>query len=275
MSNNIDKINLIFSENPIARAYLYLFIKKKMINNDVFFLNHKTIFNKFFLRLQFNNNFKNTKKYLKNPDVQILIKEIEKFFNLEENFLINMYCFENIFKFKNLIYTKGPNINSNENLIFFSKLNNKHFLNSSNTIYKNIFNSNKKFYHIHPGYIYKVRGCDGALNSINNYNSLGASFFLMNNKIDSGDILKRYEQNYHKLTLPNFKKYSIYDLYNIWFSFFDPALRVSFLNKLLNENISLNNFEKINLNNEENNYFKFIDETNLYKIFLNKIFKDR
>ena len=29
MSNNIDKINLIFSENPIARAYLYLFIKKK------------------------------------------------------------------------------------------------------------------------------------------------------------------------------------------------------------------------------------------------------
>ena len=65
--------------------------------------------------------FKNTNKYLKNPDVKILIKEIEKYFNLEEDFLTNMYCFENIFKFKNLIYTKGPNINSNENLIFFSK----------------------------------------------------------------------------------------------------------------------------------------------------------
>ena len=31
MSNNIDNINLIFSENPIARAYLYLFIKEKKI----------------------------------------------------------------------------------------------------------------------------------------------------------------------------------------------------------------------------------------------------
>jgi hypothetical protein len=274
MSNNINNINLIFSENPIARAYLYLFTKEKMINNEIIYLNHKTIFNKFFLKLQFNNNFKNTKKYLKNPDVLILIKEIEKFFDLEENFLINMYCYENIFKFKNLIYAKGPNINSNENINFFNKLNNEHFLNTSNIIYKNIFNSNKKFYHIHPGYIYKVRGCDGALNSINNYNSLGASFFLMNKKIDSGDILKRYEQNYHKLTLPNFKKYNVNDLYNIWFSFFDPALRVSFLKKLLNENVSLNKFQKIDFNKEENNYFKFIDKTKLYKIFLDKIFKD-
>jgi hypothetical protein len=245
-----------------------------MINNEIIYLNHKTIFNKFFLKLQFNNNFRNTKKYLKSPDVLILIKEIEKFFDLEENFLINMYCFENIFKFKNLIYAKGPNINSNENMNFFNKLNNEYFLNTSNIIYKNIFNSNKKFYHIHPGYIYKVRGCDGTLNSINNYNSLGASLFLMNKKIDSGDILKRYEQNYHKLSLPNFKKYNVNDLYNIWFSFFDPALRVSFLKKLLNENVSLNKFEKIDLNKEENNYFKFIDKTKLYKIFLDKIFKD-
>jgi len=274
MNNNIKNINLIFSENPIARAYLYLFIKEKMTSNKIFVLNHKTILNKFFLKLQFNTTFKNTKRYLKNSDVLIFIKEIEKLFDLEENFLVNMYNFENIFEFKNLIYAKGPDINSNENLVFFKKLNNLYFLNSSNIIYKNIFNSNKKFFHIHPGYMYKVRGCDGALNSINSYNSFGASFFLMKNKIDSGDILRRYEQSYHKLKLPNFKKYNVFDLYNIWFSFFDPALRVSFLKKLLNENIPLNYFEKIDLKNEENNYFKFIDKTKLYNIFLDKIFKD-
>mgnify|MGYP001423539025 FL=1 len=37
MTNNINNINLIFSENPIARAYLYLFIKEEMTNNEIFF----------------------------------------------------------------------------------------------------------------------------------------------------------------------------------------------------------------------------------------------
>jgi len=157
-------------------------------------------------------------------------------------------------------------------LNFFKNRNEKNFLNTSNIIFKNIFNSNKNFFHIHPGYMYKIRGCDGTLNSIKNYNKIGATLFLMNNKIDNGKILKRFEKEFIKFNLPNHFEFSSFDLYNIWFSFFDPALRVSFLSKILDENISLNNFQNIDFNTEENNYYKFIKKNELNDLFANKIF---
>lgn len=274
MSDSICDINLIFSESPVSRAYLHLFAEEGRVLNNIILISHKSILNKFFLKLQYNHIFRFTKKYLRSPDVLIFINEVEKFFDLKKNFLKDMYNFENIYKFKNLIYANGPDINSASNINFFKNLENEYFLNSSNKIYKNIFNSNKKFYHIHPGYLYKVRGCDGTLNSIVNYESIGASIFLMDKKIDNGDILKRFEQKYYKLKFPNFEKYNEFDLYNIWFSFFDPALRVSFLRKLLKQQTSLNNFENIDKNNVENNYFKFINKNRLKEIFRDKIFKD-
>ena len=274
MINSIKNINLIFIENPIARAYLYLFIKKKLTKNKIIFLSHYTLFKKLFLKLEFNNIFRNTKRYLKSPDVLILIKEIENYFELEENFLINMYKFENIFEFNNITYSKGPNINSDDNLNFFQNLEDKYFLNTSNKIYGQIFKSKKKFFHIHPGYIYKIRGCDGALNSINYYNSVGASIFLMNEKIDKGKILRRFERKYNKLNFPNFKKFSNYDLYNIWYSFFDPALRVSFLNRLIDENISLDDFIYLDMKNEKDKYYRFVEKKKLSEIFSKKLFSE-
>jgi len=100
MSNQIKNITLLFSENPVARAYLYLFIKKNLISNEIIYLNNKIIFNKFFLKLRHNTIFRNTKKYLKSSNVLIFIKNIEEYFGLERNFLINMYDFENILRFK-------------------------------------------------------------------------------------------------------------------------------------------------------------------------------
>ena len=272
MSNQIKNITLIFSENPVARAYLYLFIQKDLISNELIYLNNKIIFNKFFLKLRHSTIFLNTKKYLKSSNVLIFIKNIEEYFGLEKNFLINMYDFENILKFQTIKFSHGPNINSDANLDFFKNLDEKNFLNTSNIIFKNIFNSNKNFYHIHPGYMYKIRGCDGTLNSIKNYNKIGATFFLMNNEIDGGKILKRYENEFIKFNLPKYSEFSSFDLYNIWFSFFDPALRVSFLSKILDENISLNNFQDINFDTEENSYFKFVKKNELNDLFTNKIF---
>ena len=98
MKNSIRNISLIFSENPIARAYLYLFFKENLISNKIIYLNQKSIFNNFFLKLIFNSNFKNTKKYLRSKNVLLFIKNVEKYFNLSENFLIEMYNFENILK---------------------------------------------------------------------------------------------------------------------------------------------------------------------------------
>ena len=59
MSNNTLKdISLIFSENPIARAYLYLLYKKKMTENLIIYLDNKILFNNFFLKQNINQFLK-------------------------------------------------------------------------------------------------------------------------------------------------------------------------------------------------------------------------
>ena len=271
--NNINNICLIFSENPIGRAYLYLLLKEKLVFNKIIYLDHKLIFNNFFLKLKHNLFIKNIKKYLKYKDVLTFIKNIENHFNLEENFLIEMYNFENIFKFKNVHFAKSSNINNKYNVEFFTNLNENNFLISSNTLLKNILNSNKKFYHIHPGYLYKVRGADGTLNSIKYFNEIGSSFYLINNKIDSGKILTRMTYPYRKISFPNYKNFKIQDLYQIWFSFYDPAVRISLLRDILKKNIDLNNYLELDLVNEENNYYSFLKNKDLNDLFLNRIFK--
>ena len=54
-----------------------------------------------------------------------------------------------------------------------------------------IFKTGKNFIHIHPGYLPEVRGADGLLWSIKEYNKIGVSSFIMNHKIDSGEIIFR------------------------------------------------------------------------------------
>ena len=270
--NTVKDISLIFSENPIARGYLYLLLKKKFTENKVIYLDNKLTLNKFFLKLKYNLIYKNTKKYLKSKNVLKFIKNIEQYFNLDDNFLIDMYNFENIFKFKNINFAKHSDINNKLNIEFFKNLNEKNFLNSTNKILKNIFSSNKNFFHIHPGYLYEIRGADGTLNSIKYYNQIGASFFLMNKKIDSGKIIKRFKKNFDKIGFPESSEFNTLELYNIWFSFFDPALRVSLLKNMLEENTNLDNFEDIDFKFEKNNYYSFIDKEELKKLFNEKIF---
>ena len=272
MKNRLNDICLVFSENPIARAYLYLFLKEDLISNKIIYLNSKFVFNNFFLKLNFNTTFNNTKKYLKSNNVLEFIKNIEKYFNLSDNFLIEMYNFENIFKFKNFHFAKSSDINNYNNIEFFKSLEDKNFLNTTNKILKNILDLNKNFYHIHPGYLYQVRGADASLNSIKYFNEIGASFYLMDKKIDTGKIIKKFKVKFDKIFFPNNDQFNNYDLYQIWFSFFDPTLRVMLLKKMLDQNMSLDNFEKINLKPRDNNYYSFIKKEELKKLFNNKIF---
>tara|TARA_B100000963_G_scaffold333102_1_gene325189 strand:- start:183 stop:1007 length:825 start_codon:yes stop_codon:yes gene_type:complete len=272
MKNRIKDICLVFSENPIARAYLYLFLEENLISNKIIYLNQKLIFNNFFLKFNFNKIFSNTNRYLKSRDVLKFINNVEKYFGLSNNFLIKMYDFENIFKFKNILFAKSVDINNRNNINFFKKIDDKNFLNTTNKILKDILNLNKNFYHIHPGFLYQVRGADGSLNSINLFNEIGASFFLIDKKIDTGKIIRRFKIKFDKILFPNNNQFNEYDLYQIWFSFFDPALRVSLLKKLLKDNINLENFEKINFELEENNYYSFISKTEIKKLFTDKIF---
>jgi len=57
------------------------------------------------------------------------------------------------------------------------------------------YHTDQNFYHIHHGYLKKVRGADATLHSIDKFNEIGASFFKMDKKIDNGKIIKKFKKN--------------------------------------------------------------------------------
>ena len=277
MNLNKGRINdlvLIFDEKPISRAYLQFYIDNNFLENKILILNKKLpIFNDWNLKTKFNHNLYYPLSYLKLQKIKRFIRNVEDYFNLEKNFLINMYNFNNLEEFKNIDFFLSENINDDKNLKFIDNLTEESFLNTSRVILKNILNSNKNFFHIHPGYLYKVRGADGSLNSIKEFNQFGGTFYKMNKKIDDGDILFRYEQKFEKIIFENYSSYDLKTLYRIWFSFVDPAIRIFILKKCLKKNICLNNFLPVNRELELNNYYTFLKNDQLSDLFKNKLFK--
>jgi hypothetical protein len=270
-SDSINNIGLIFSETPIARGYLQLFINKNLIKNKIVILDYKPPFWKFYLKIKYNLCFKNTLNFLKSSKILRFIRNIEDYFELEKDFLIKMYNFQNLLKFDNTFFSSHPNINNEKNISILKKINNQNYLNTINIKFKEVFESGRDFFHIHPGYMYKVRGADGTLNSIKYYNEIGATFFKMNNQIDKGDIIYRYKKEFKKLRFVDQAYFNDKTLYNIWYSFFDPALRVFLLNQIIEQDTPLNKFLDINKNLEVNNYYSYIDKNELKSLFEKKI----
>jgi hypothetical protein len=271
-SNSVNDMGLIFSETPIARGYLQLFINKNFIKNKVIILDYKPPLWKFYLKIKFKSCFKNTLNFLKSHKVLKFIRNIEDYFELEKNFLIKMYDFENLLDFENIFFSSHPNINNEKNINILKKIDNQNYLNTLNVKFNEVFKSNRNFFHIHPGYMYKVRGADGTLNSIKHYNEIGATFFKMNKQIDKGDIISRYKIEFKKLKFIDHSDFDAKTLYNIWYSFFDPALRVFLLNEVIKKKNDLNQFLDINKNLEDDNYYSYIDKDELKNFFEKKIF---
>ena len=271
-SNSIKDIGLIFSETPIARGYLQLFINKNFTNNKIIILDYKPPFWKFYLRIKYSLCFKNTLNFIKSNRVLKFIRNIEDYFELDKDFLIKMYSFQNILKFDNIFFSSHPDINNEKNINILKKINNQNYLNTTNVKFKEIFDSEKNFFHIHPGYMYKVRGADGTLNSIKHYNEIGGTFFKMNKQIDKGDIIYRYNKEFTKLRFVDHAYFNDKTLYNMWYSFFDPALRVFLLNKIIEQNTPLNKFLDINKNLEVDNYYSYVEKKELKSLFEKKIF---
>ena len=270
----INDLVLIFDEKPISRAYLQFYIDNNFLENKILILNKKLpIFNDWNLKTKFNHNLYYPLSYLKLQKIKRFIRNVEDYFNLEKDFLINMYNFNNLDEFKNIDFFLSENINNDKNLKFIDNLTEESFLNTSRVILKNILNSNKNFFHIHAGYLYKVRGADGSLNSIKEFNQFGGTFYKMNKKIDDGDILFRYEQKFEKIIFENYSSYDLKTLYRIWFSFVDPAIRIFIIKKCLKKNICLNNFLPVNRELELNNYYTFLKNAQLSDLFKNKVFK--
>tara|TARA_B100001121_G_C18554712_1_gene557323 strand:- start:68 stop:880 length:813 start_codon:yes stop_codon:yes gene_type:complete len=264
---NIKDLTIIFEDNPISRAYLQFFISNGLTENKLIYLRPKSIFPNILLNnLTFNKNNFYPLKFLKNENVKKLTHDIENFFELEQNFLLSMYKYENLINFKNILYTKNNDINSSENFELILNLKEENFLNTGKQILKKIFLTKKNFFHIHPGYLPKVRGADSSLHSINLYNKIAGSLFMMDEKIDTGKIIFRDEMNYKKFSLKNLSDYAAQDLYRIWFSFVDPAIRIWILNNVFKKNLPLNKFIEIN-QHEMTNYYSFFKKNELSNLF--------
>ena len=136
-------------------------------------------------------------------------------------------------------------------------------------INKKILNIDKKFIHIHPGYLPEMRGADCLLWSIKESGNIGATSFFMNDKIDNGAIMFREKFIFNNLKNDIILKKNQKDIYRFIYSFFDPIIRANhFLNYLLNCD-----YDKIQTIKNNSKYGKYYSFMNLKprKIYLSQL----
>ena len=271
------EFEIIIEENPISRCYINILKENNIKLKNIIILDGKWFIPNFVaLNLSFNKNNYWPLSFLKEKNFLNLTHQIEDYFNFPRNFCTKMYRFKNIYDVsEKIIFTKNKNINSKDSINIIKESTNILFLNTGKQIYKNVLELNKKFVHIHPGYLPEVRGADGSLWHINQNNNLGVSSFFMNQKIDEGLVIEKEKLPLPKFSLPNYKELNIKILYRLWFSFFDPLLRGWHFKKLIKEgNISINRYKKNKDNaieTQNSKYFSFMSEDKLKETF-DKVF---
>lgn len=266
-----ENFSLIFDDSPISRAYLKILIDLNLTKINLFVITDKYFFiNKTNNLINFINKNLNAIKLINNNNLINFIFEIEEYFKLGKGFIFEMYKYKNINYFENIITINNRDINSETLRKHLINSNDKFILNTSTKILKSILDINKLFLHIHPAYLPDVRGADGSLNSLNFKNEIGCSAFFMNKKIDCGDIIFR-----KKFKLPKFRNLKLelfnnMELYNIWYSFFDPLLRAHTLKKI----ISIEKFDIIKQKSHDGTYFSYINKKDIKKILSKVIYEN-
>ena len=260
---NQNNLTIFFYDNPISRAYLLILDKLNFNRVQIFYISRNYLFfDKINIYTNFAKNNSIALKLLKKFNLDLFCNEIEDYFNFDNLFIKNMYQCDKIFSFKNIKFIYETDVNSSILKNYAKSINSKYILNTTNKILRDILDIKKKFIHIHPGYLPNIRGADGSLNSIREKNEIGCSSFFMNKNIDEGDIIYR-----KKFKLPKFKKlkiskFSDLELYQIWYSFFDPLLRARILNDMIKEK----NFETISQKKNDGNYYTFIKKNEIKEI---------
>ncbi|MDC0446264.1 hypothetical protein OAM09_05545 [Candidatus Pelagibacter sp.] len=251
-----NKFGIILDEGPIARCLIETAKRQSFRFNEIIYLGKKNILPKNFY-INFNIKFVNSKplKFLKIKELKKFINEVENYFELGNNFFKDAYAninFKN--ETKSFHYIGNKNINSIE---LFNIINNSKscfFFNTGKQIIKKLFQSEKKFFHIHPGILPEIKGADSSLWNIKKKNCFGGSLFIMNEKIDEGDIIYKTDIKLKKFNIP-YEKFSD-ELYDIWFSFIDPAIR----SYVFKKSIEYKRFDKISTSsNNGGEYFSFMD----------------
>ena len=96
-----------------------------------------------------------------------------------------------------------------------------------------LIHSRSKFILIHPGKLPYVRGADGLLWSTLVRGRPGATCFYMDEKIDTGDIIKTTDLNPTTFEISDTDRPNDQTLYRAIFSFYDPILRAKLLSDIL------------------------------------------
>ena len=186
-------MNLIFDEGPIARSYLMVLKENGNLNKKILFLNFP--FLKIFNYFRFHKYNFFALKFIKDKNVKYLIDQIQEFFNFRKNFINEIYNYNNIFDFKNLIYLNNTNINDQLKVSKIIQNRNEVFLNSGRRIINKKVLEKMKIVHFHPGYIPEVKGADSSMRSVEFQHQFGMSFFELNDKIDNGYVFFREKKS--------------------------------------------------------------------------------
>jgi len=269
----LNKTPIIFKEGPISRSYINVLRELNIKNTNIIYLN-KSYSLKLYEKILFKKYNHYPLKFLSDKNCINFIEDIEKFFSLSKGFIRDTYIHKNIYDFKNIIRINSDSINSKESVQIIKNHPSDYFINTGKEILKEIFISKKRFFHIHPGFLPDIRGADGTLNSIFYLNEFGCTFFEMTREIDKGNIYDRIKFNLKKFRLNNYKKYDTKDIYRIWYSFFDMALRAHLFKKMLKNNLEIVNSTIItDSKNSISKYYSFMNDKNLKEVF-KKIFDE-
>ena len=261
---------LIFFENPISRCYLQICKLRNFKFKKIIVLENKKFIPNYISRIY---NFHKMNHYpllfLKNETYKDVAKKIADYFSYPRNFFINSYKNYSLYNFtEDIEFVNTDNINSEIFIKSLLKKKNLNYLNTGKKIQTEPFNYNLKILHIHPGYLPNIRGADASLWNLEKLNCLGATSFLMNKKIDEGQIVSKSFYNYPRIKLKNFANTDSKEIYRFWFSFIDPIIRSRHFDDFILDNKSEeNNLFDLNKNVEnKNEYFSFMDKINAKNI---------
>ncbi len=267
------KISLIIEDGPISRCYIKIFKDCKIKIQNLVYLADDSFYPNFIkLRMIFNQNNFWPLKFLKEEKFKCLIYQIEDYFDYEKGFCEQMYKYENInYIYKNLIISKNRKINSVENIKLIKNMEENIFINSGKQIYKEILDLDKKFIHIHPGDLPSIKGADASLWQLKHWGDYAVSCFVMNKKIDEGNILYKKKIKFQKFKFDIFSQLETDEIYRLWYSFFDPLLRGFLLRELIiNKNDLISNISDIPKKHNENkksNYYSFMTKKEKQEVF--------
>ena len=269
------RIGIIMDENPISRCYINILKLNNVILKDIILLKEKSFLPNFIsLRIHFKKNNYWPLLFLKQKNFLFLAHQIEDYFNFPRNFCREMYKFENINDVcKQIIATNSQDINSENSKNIIKQSEHDFFFNTGKQILKSIMELNKKFIHIHPGYLPEIKGADGSLWHINKHNNIGISSFFMSKKIDEGLVIAKEKFEMPKFSLKNYNELNVKTLYRLWFSLFDPLLRGWHFKKFIKEkslfieDSTVKNFK----GNQYGQYFSFMNKAQLKETF-DKVF---